>query len=51
MTTDLSRRQLLKLTSAAGFAALLPRTIWALKDQPIDEFFQQQPRAQTVARV
>jgi len=40
MTTDLSRRQLLKLTSAAGFAALLPRTIWALNDQPIDEFFQ-----------
>ena len=40
MTTDLTRRQALKLSSSIGIAALLPRTIWALGGKPIDEFFQ-----------
>ena len=40
MTTDLTRRQALKLSSSIGIAALLPRTIWALSNKPMDEFFQ-----------
>ena len=40
MTTDLTRRQALKLSSSIGIAALLPRTIWALSGKPMDEFFQ-----------
>ena len=40
MTTDLTRRQALKLTSSIGIAAMLPRTIWALSGKPMDEFFQ-----------
>ncbi len=40
MTTDLTRRQALKLTSSIGIAAMLPRTVWALSGKPMDEFFQ-----------
>jgi len=40
MTTNLTRRQALKLSSTLGIAALLPRTIWALSGKPLDEFFQ-----------
>jgi hypothetical protein len=40
MTTDLTRRQALKLSSTIGIAALLPRTIWALSSKATDEFFQ-----------
>ncbi len=39
MTTDLTRRQALKLSSTIGIAALLPRSVWALSDQPVDEFY------------
>ncbi len=40
MTTHLSRRQALKLSSTIGIAALLPRTIWALSGKGADDFFQ-----------
>jgi len=40
MTADLTRRQALQLSSSIGIAALLPRTIWALSNKPMDEFFQ-----------
>jgi len=40
MTTDLTRRQTLKLSSTIGIAALLPRTIWALSGKGMDEFYQ-----------
>jgi len=40
MISSLTRRQALKLSSNIGIAALLPRTIWALSDKPMDAFFQ-----------
>ncbi len=40
MTTDLSRRQALKLSSAVGITSLLPRSVLALSGKGADDFFQ-----------
>ena len=40
MNTALTRRQVLKLTSSCGIAALIPRSIQALSGKGADEFFR-----------